>query len=1670
MSTCNIGIQNAVEGILNDQSWFKYNKTSGVIEIFDSPNGKINQQNSMGVAKTIATSINKSINDGYKDIGTIAYARFLNNRGAVTIQPTKSQLELINTEDFKKFIELQEQIEDELQEEEFRKLAEDSNTYLDEEKEVVYENPLLQLPDKNLKPVSPKMLKFVKEFIKQIGVDYQKVDKIVVNGKVVDANGIARMMSKLIQVVEGKESVALPEEAMHFAVEIIEQTNPKLFEQMLKDINGEAVYQQVNIDYGKNPYYQKDGKPDIRKLKKEAIGKLLVDKVSSIKAQTWWDKIVKFLKELFNKPQMDGVDSLTQFAEMIVSGEDFGTVNDIKSTEDYFQLNEQDKVFNKLKDLHNQITKEDDGVNDDGDPKQSYFIGEKKIKHRVTDFVSDWYLKIFGNEKTEYQKRLAELKAEEGTKGHYRFEKAFDTFIDPDTGLLREDFLEDDDQYLSTLSQVDKDVYATLKENLRDRLLSFPEGSKFLKEAKIYDGRETAGTVDLLIVEPSGKVSIIDWKFIDINTDKYEDVPWYKVKAWNLQMEKYRDILTKNYGVKEEDFKQTRMIPILAMYTDADYQGQNLPKLKSIKIGSVNVDNINEDYLLYVGFKERTGVNKIDNLLDQMNGIYSKISSEKVSPQDRALKNEQLNSLYKAIRHLEIKKDIIPIINQSKILNKQVDNLIKKYNNNIKDKSKEELGKEKINEFAGMIRAHIEALQPYLNLLEFQEFINFHKDKTQEEVDNISENLDKTYLKVVKLLQQLKDVDEEFGKKFVGASYTAEKVVRGLSRAFSNAATLQVDNLQQLYVLANEATAISNFEVRDEVMILKELRNKYIEWTRAKGLTSTNRFNIIMKNDKNQLIDQYDSNFYKELKTAVVKKDFRWILDNVDKVEVIKKIKEQEEREIDAALNYPVVGSEEHVKAEINRKIAKIKDKYDVSTSTSKGWLQEQFIKVPTDKWESQEWKTLHEKDSSGNYVNQPAIDFYNYIIERNELFEEVGYLTGKSARTFLPWIRKGFLEGVMLDGKPQGSLDQFLRNISVDENETAYGQIDPVTGKVIDTIPIHFVNQLDGEYSTDLFSTMFLYNEFAIKYKNLSQIEEQARLLLRAEQNKQSIMTSRFGNVIKKGDNNFEFNNNNIENSKLYESFMKSIIYQQKYINDSEFDIIIGKIAGFGKKFNDKLGMKIFPENMEPRFLTVNKALDQMNRAFQLQALGLNALSSISNMFGGTANAMINAGKYFTKDDYLKTQAKFLWEKLQGDENAGKILAAVDYFAPFVDSYNRDAKKKLSLSKLTPEGIQDFLMVGLKKGDEMIQYMNAFTFIKNMIVIDGQVKNVREYLRSTDEYKDFYAGNSEQRKARKEKFEEDVNKLLEEKGLLNISKLSEEGILEIPGIERKSDSIIEQRRIIQQFTSDALGSLSEENRRLINMNVYTNSAMVFKNWIPRLVEVRTGGLKYNAAYQAYEWGRYRTFYSMLIPDILKTIKSLTGAVTGNSDVWLEQVRQMFEKQKEEYFNNTGKQLKMTESEFISLVNQNIKNQALDLMILTTLLAIGTVAKAMAPDDDEDENVKNVYRFMLKATDKVTDEVSYFYNPMTPFNLISTKGVFPSVGILNNYAKFLRDFALENYGMIVNDDEIVDDAKPIKYLMKSFPVSSQAASYLPMFYPELAKDLGIIMQSTYGVR
>jgi hypothetical protein len=322
-----------------------------------------------------------------------------------------------------------------------------------------------------------------------------------------------------------------------------------------------------------------------------------------------------------------------------------------------------------------------------------------------------------------------------------------------------------------------------------------------------------------------------------------------------------------------------------------------------------------------------------------------------------------------------------------------------------------------------------------------------------------------------------------------------------------------------------------------------------------------------------------------------------------------------------------------------------------------------------------------------------------------------------------------------------------------------------------------------------------------------------------------------------------------------------------------------------------------------------------------------------------------------------------------------------------------------------------------------------------------------------------------EQRKAREAKFEEDVKRLTEEKGVLKVGEIVDNEFV-IPGVERKSESVVALRRKVQQVTKDALGNMTEESRRLIDMNIYGNSFRMFKRWIPRLVDVRFGDLKYNSASDAYEWGRMRTAWSIISKDTIRSIGNLINTLVAN-EKGVEFMREMWEKKKADYEKETGKTLDMTESEFMDLVRRNIKSQVRDTMFFLTMIGLFLALQAAAPDDDEDPAVRNQYRFMLRAVDKLRDEIAYFYNPANLLQLVSG-GIFPSIGIFTNFGNVLFDFMQEVFGLAFENEEWVESAKPIKYLMKQFPVSNQLVQYIPLFVPEVAKDLGIKTQSQSG--
>jgi hypothetical protein len=1513
---------------------------------------------------------------------------------------------------------------------------------------------------------SDSTVKLVKDFLNRIGVKMETLDRIFVNGVRQDANGVALIMQKLIQVVDGMEANTLPEEAMHFAVEIIEQTDPALFKKLMSDVNAYKMLNDVFATYSTDKNYQlADGKPNVVKIKKEAISKILVETIINkneginekpellAKAEGWWERIKEIFRRLIGKSGFDIA------AMKILKGEAIGTADDIRASEEevYLQKSTQESVFNKLKDVQSTIERRPDGL----------YINDKKILKRVSDFVKDWYARRFKNSeltKSEYAKEVDDLKAEKGKGGHADLAEAFNLFVNKD-GFLRDVYLTDIG-YVSQLDPTNNTAYNTLRDNLQKRLESFPNGTRFLSRTTVYDSkRGIADTIDFIAIKPNGKVSIIDFKFMDIDLLKDKDVPWYKVSAFQQEMDQYKIILQNAYGIDPKDFEQTRTVPIRLEYTPANAKLKILPKLKQLEIGDPDVNMITEDYLLPVGVEsESTGVKKIDDLLEKLNAVYKRISETKVLATEKTSKAEQLNELFTAIRQLQMKKNIKPLVRQAKILNIQLQNVIDKYNNDFKGKDAKAFTEEQINAFASQIIDAENTISAYTALDTELKFL-FKGVLSQEDKD-LKEDLRDTVDNARELQSALREVSDEFTNDIIAGSedvnnlLSPEKIIKGISKLFSSTATLQIKALEVLYKKANKAFKFSAMDTLSETKRLAVLKEAYDKLAASKGLTVKNYFDLIKKTDKNELIDEFSPEFYSELRQKTSDKDYKWIADNVDvpayAAHIREKLREELQRIEDK--DKTRVGSAEQIKQERDAEISYANKLFDVSSVDSPGWfIYDEIKKFPRrDKWESKEWKELNKPE------NKAAKDFFDYIKERNEYYHSIGYINGAEARTFLPYVRKGLIEKLIFGGKITLG-EQFLRSISIDEGDTGFGQIDPLTGRTIDTVPIYFTKEIEGETSTDLFRTMALYNEMAIKYKYVTDIEDQARALVNTERNKKAIATSMFGKTQYK-DGKLQYTPDNNDNTELVENMIKAIIYGQKYIQSETFDQLLGSLGNFGERANKKMGIKIFPENLEGRQVSINKVITQINNIFQIKTLGLNLLSATSNMFGGTAQSIINSGKYFTKSDYAATELWLVGNKMGGKDKE-KQIAALEYFLPLTDSYNKEIAKTLSISKLSQENIQEFLMVLMRNTDMHVQTVNFFSYLKNSIVENGQVVNAREFLKATPEYENIYKVTAEERKALEIKFEEDVNKLIEDKGVMTLGKV-ENGEFVIPGVQRKSQGVVELGRKVQQLSKDALGNLSEDDVRMINLNVYGKSFMMFKNWIPRLVDVRMGNLKYNSASDAYEWGRMRNTFRIISEDVFGSLSNLSNSLKAN-DEGVDFMKKLYEKKKADYEKETGKTLEMSESEFIDLTRKNLRAQMVDAIFFLSMLALVWGLKANAPDDEESPRVKNQYKFLLKAADKLKDEITYFYDP-TSFSSLVSSGIFPSMGLITNFKTLLQNFMIENYAIATGNEKLQKKNYVIKYLLKTFPVTAQAQGMLPMFYPDLAKDLGMKAQSTSG--
>lgn len=1545
------------------------------------------------------------------------------------------------------------------------------------------------------KEYPPSVISKVRDFLKRAGIDVKKVNQIVVNGNRIDANAVADISNKLIQVIEGREDIALPEEAMHFGVEILEQTNTPLFNRLMSDIGAYEAFKYTLAEYRNNPYYQKDGKPDIRKIKKEAIARVLVDTIVSkngdniespekiTKAESWWEQILNWIKQIFNKA---GTNPFIEAGKQILEIKEPSQYDLSGTTEIYLQQNRQTEIYEKLKNIANQINLVENPSHNPDDPnsrKNYYAINGKPIGKRVTDKAKKWYYEKFRNRqvnKTELQQAVDEQKAEKGTAGHADLEDIFHRIVD-DNGFIRP--VELDRTNPSQLDPNDLTYYDTLEENLRERLLSFKAGSRFLSEVTIYDStgsennQDTAGTMDLVVIEPNGKFHILDWKFIDVPEAYAQDVPWYKKEAWNIQIGEYKRILRDQYGIERDQFGQTRAIPIRASYT---YEAGAKDKLKlfGIKIGDVNTKLVKDDILLPVPTKdESTGNKQLDKLIDSLNNFISKIFETPSKEGEEYVKIQRINDLTIAVRRLQLKQEADSLFDFAKADMKRINQFFKKYMEVLNSGNQEEINKlsqkdlsKEILDSWDVIELYSTFSRTFRNIFDLSDPENSDTAKQVLDIssraeiikDNLTNLSNKLRTDVVSKGLSVEDMLEP--EKVVSA---VQKWVRSLSQASTKATSM----LWQIVKTMSGKYQIRFDEAkRDLVSIKKEVE----DWI-SQGRSYKDLEKLIFEYDSKgrwtgEVAPRISREFYAEISRVLTDKDTEWVTngENIDIEAYRKWYTEEYQKRLESA-EVSVLNEDPEKDAEMKRKrMQDFEKQYDIfkypSTAISKANLKIQTFPI-LNNWKSSQYAEIEK--------NAPVLKLYNHWQKKLERSKELGMIKSWQAKTFFPNVRKDFLDKLVFGVKDKEFKNAnlgFLDSVRIDVNDEVFGYTD-VNGNPQDKFSAMYTYDLGEKVqdsrgneftdysnkSTDIFKVMALWDREMIKYELKDEYVDVSRLLYLTEQNRKSLARSKKTGGISYKESGEPVEIDNVENSQYYKNFHDFYFYGKRLTEGADVTFKF-KYNNLANKVNSFFRSDLMPKSNEDEILiSGRKVIRATNRFFQMKTLGLNVTTAVTNYFGGSTNALINAGKFFDKSDFLRGQMMIASAKFHTEEGR-KYAALINYFLPLTEDTSYEQANKLSTSRTVKALSSDHLFYLMRGSDKMVQYPASIAFFDNTMVENGQLVNIREKVKAENDYNQIYNLTPEERTKLNDKIEKEIAQLKREKSLSKIVEI-ENDIAKIPEIERESSTVIDFRNRIQQFSKDALGNMSEEDISAYRMTLIGQSFMMFKNWIPRMADVRFGELRYQPGTDAYEWGRFRMLANALKNGGLKAAKDAMATLVGAKEGMIELAKKVYQQKKVE-FEERGEPFKMSEAEFIDNYIKGARSTIKEVGIWLAMTGLWLFAKTQAPDKEEDPRERGAYKWMLRTVDKMSDEISFFYNPLS-FTAIANGSVFPAIGILNDIIRFLTNLSFESYYTIIGDEEGKKKTKVMKYLFKTLPVTKELIMYAALFNEDLAKEYGI---------
>lgn len=1360
--------------------------------------------------------------------------------------------------------------------------------------------------------------------------------------------------------------------------------------------------------------------------------------------------------------------------------------SEFNADDTFFQVSsddKQEKLFNEIIEKAKTI-----GKQTDANGNSSYLIkgsdGKSfKPEYRPSDYGKHIYKSHLGeHEDTLHDKTIRDT----GTRLHSYNDDIMNRYIDPITGKRRDTI----EVNRGTISPGEEAIYNQLEKYIGQVLDKYPD-AKFLHEIPVYKAGVTAkpgkgdiaGTLDFMAIMPDGGIHIRDWKFMEAK--EREDVSLTTQQAHRAQLKEYGQIMRLGYGV--ENIYENDSIPIKMHFG----KGDNSELLQTITLGSSDVTEINDNTLLPItgAVQKIKGNPELSSLIDSFqNQITTLFEQRGITGEQKKQNQQKAQELSLAIRNLTLKGDIHGLVNYAFTETKAYFRELKEVKKFIENSTESNINPE---EAARVLDNLSNSLSQIANMKDLRVVLDEQiKSLPEDEQKPMEELLNRLGNNIVEAEKEFHDTRSNTGtlvnglEKIVNAVgiYNIASMDRNLSvwqQNFTHFSNTPIRTGQALYKFASQGRHDAELQAVDMAKQIEHHKDKLLEM--FGGAWDNKRLiEMLFKKGKDgkwtpKLISKTSKDFYEKLDTELrkgdSKRDYAWIRSHVD----MKAYKQW----FDEGLTSKIESSK-HTVFDINsyredvseragtldqerreKSIEGFKRQYDPefdSAYSPNNWMLKKFP-VDSDNTWSDEYKSLKQPQ------HKAALGFYDYLGELNLRAHNSGML-GDFYKSFFPQLRKQSVVH-LLDGEFKRFGRSFISSFVKEEGERRFRDSN---GKVQNSIRGKFTYDLgvDGDYidvSEDIMKSATMYASEIAAYENLDKVESIAKALYTLERAKKVLKFNK-GKVVL-----------DVTGKPVGDDNRKNVAELERIINH----------AFYGEKSKDHLSEWTVTIDGKEHQVDFAKALDSTVNAITLKSLGLNPLTAMSNIMGGAMNIYIMSdNKYFSKQDYYRSFHNILGAKFHSEEGK-KFLSLMDHFAPMTESIQQHLGKEASqkdkvVNWLSGEG----LMVLMRKSDNLIQMINSSVFFQNTMLENGELINIRDFVKRKPEYQNIYdkTVSPEQRKSLYKKMNSEIEELQKTRNLYNDKTIKfNDNNFDIDwGIDKKrlGKSEFKLREQIQNLTRDALGNRTADEMAGINNLMFGTALMQFRNWIPRLAQKRFGEFKYHTGWDQYEIGRVRMVGDVISDRVNSKVKNITSMISsahggsGETNI-IEIAKRQYQRRLEEARliegNNSMFEQKTTEADFVEMYVNGIRSQVRELEMTVALMAMffGALHYAQSlPKDDDNYPERGAWKYAVKSLDKFSDELGFFYSPSSFQTIIGSGNILPLLGVVKDIGNFSSHLANEGYYLYTGNDEKEQKNKVLKYPVNYVPVLNQISSYFGILNKDWADIMGYTPQYRYG--